>query len=265
MELPSPFVKKGFEFFADKDCTKEYERNSDGPILATWSGESPRPYREIVESYFQHVEEVCNENNEKWTFLGEKDGVRFERAMDRTQRGNGYFRLKGRLAVRPELLLACIATPDCIGALDETTVYQKVVEKVNSTTDIVHTIARPGAIFAYRDFLDLASWRKDADGVYWQMAVSVPEAGKYPHFGCIRGYVMYWGYKFSPVSVDGKTYTDVVCVSQSDVRGWMPTTLTNNFVGPVLADYVHKLETVALEIIEQGRDNETVACAGINL
>lgn len=38
-----------------------------------------------------------------------------------------------------------------------------------------------------------------------------------------------------------------VCVSQSALGGWMPSWLTNKFVGPVLADYMSKLEKVALE------------------
>uniref|UniRef100_A0A7S4KF25 START domain-containing protein n=1 Tax=Paramoeba aestuarina TaxID=180227 RepID=A0A7S4KF25_9EUKA len=263
-DTPKPFVKKGYEFFKEKDCSQEYERDGEGgPMVATWKGEEARSYRKVAEEYFAHVEQVCDEGLEDWTALGTKDGIQFERSKSRTEGGNGYFRLKARLAVRPELLMACIATPDCIGALDETTVYQKVVEKVNAHTDIVHTVAAPGPIFAYRDFLDLASWRKDENGVLWQMAVSIPSAGLYPHYGCIRGYVMYWGYKFSPVSVNGEIHTDVVCVSQSDIRGWMPPALTNNFVGPVLADYVHKLEVVALDIIAKGQDEDLVKSAGI--
>lgn len=201
-----------------------------------------------------------------WTPLGARDGVAFEYDTAAPSR-NRRFRLRATLAAPPALLSGTLLDPAAICEMDPTTALLRVLAVIESTpgvsgTTLTHAIAIPGFPMRPRDFVDLGGWRRLSDGTLVHVARSVPDAKPAMRAGVLRGHVNEWGYVLAPAGSPRGTSTELTLVSQSDLGGCAPVFLINRMTASVLADYVKRLERVALNAEAAGQGAEVMARVG---
>ncbi len=121
--------------------------------------------------------------------------------------------------------------------------------------------AAPGFPFVWRDGLDVSSFHKDSDGVWWQVAVSVPnEMVLYDSSASLRAVDRYWGYRLEPtLSLAGRSSTKLTLICQTTLGGWIPTFFVNRAIGDVLAAYVGTVEKQGKELLACGAADALIA------
>ena len=222
----------------------------------------------VLDETWRVVREAVADSSSGWVPLGRggRDArVEYEYHVGRTfdeklradgTRGNRFFRLKTTLKVPPEAVVAALLDSQLLGEMDETIRYTGSIHEFSKQTRLVTVCASAGPrpFFVDRDDLDLTGWRRDADGVLWQLSVTVPT-----HLAsvstAVRNWTMWWGYKLEPVKQpDGSVHTRATLISQTEIFGWLPKALVNSMIYKILADYLTSLEEVVQHLPKQEYD-----------
>ena len=147
------------------------------------------------------------------------------------------FKARATLKVTPEELLAAMYSLQFVGRFDPTLIYGRVLHHFADGRTIVTHSANKNAVMTPRDFVDIISYKKLADGSYVFVDVGVPNALQHCP-GCIRGAVVMFAYHLKPVAdkpEGAAKWTEATLLSQVLIGGWIPPALTNRFVLPCVA------------------------------
>jgi hypothetical protein len=204
---------------------------------------------------------MSEERLKEYRNYGEKNGVKYSINDELTSKGRGYgfFKLEGTLQLEPEDMVASMFNFAQIAESDPTVVFMKALKTYKNPKDFVtasYWCNAPGFPFQYRDGLDLSGYKRDDDGVMWQLAVSVTGKGEIKSMpGALKAIDRYWAYRLEP-NGDGTTKTTLIC--QTELNGWIPKSLSNYFLCSVLIDYMATVEKSVCENKKSGEHQKVL-------
>jgi len=239
--------------------------------------------KEHLDWMYEHTKEFCDLNNVAgFVSVGSTKGIKFEKHEELSNQGDGYgyFRLSGEIDISPEMLCAIALNVETLGKLDKTVRHLHLVQKFDSQNRLCFWTASPGLPFnlqdgfdllnlmpcSWRDGLDFTGWRKDDEGNFYQVSVSV-HSTEYPQLQPQRGTFLwtptsiraidrYWGYKLTPLE-NGKTKLVLVC--QTILNGWIPKFPVNLMICRVLTYYIRDIEEEGKRIAQAGQEQQFVS------
>jgi len=253
--------------------------------ITAWDGTN-RTARGHYEWMLDHIKTHIDAD-EEYTYSGTKDGVVYDMHDKLTEEGGGagYFRLRGEVEVDARTFAALMVEPEMLHRMDKTIKIMDFARtpsyrsSANQRIWLCYFRQAPGWGLPDLDSVDVTGWTAEDDGTIWQVSMGIPNIlpitrrrstkakaidwlfnlslirtdlnDWYPP--SFRSWDMYWGYKLKPIN--GGKHTQVTLICQHNLRNWMvPNFVMNRMVGDVLADYIKTAESVAKEVIRDGKD-----------
>mmetsp|Transcript_20927 Transcript_20927/g.37069 ORF Transcript_20927/g.37069 Transcript_20927/m.37069 type:complete len:297 (+) Transcript_20927:79-969(+) len=252
------YVKKGFEKRMKEarapSLASLKSKFGDDAVLTRWDGVEGTAAEHIA-WMLEQAQTLTHPDCQGFEGKTDYRGIKYEMHTNKTREagGSGFFRLSGKIDLTPETVVALAMSMTAMSGTDETVLLlDTLYEYSDKKTALVQWVNEAGFPFHWRDGVDVSSWTRDENGVYWQVAVSVASDIADFASGSVRAENMYWGYRLEPLN-DG-TQTKVVLISQTALNGWMPKWLVNMMLGKVLSDYIRTLEEEGLALLSRGVD-----------
>lgn len=170
--------------------------------------------------------------------------------------GYGFFKIQATLKVEPRDLLAIVFDLEELARNDNTVAMYKIIatyrgkKRGDPFAAVAYWSNNPGFPFWLRDGIDLTSYDRDEDGTMWQLATCL-SGGDYfqSQPRAMEATDRLFGYKLVP-GADGTT--KVTLISQTQLNGCIPKSLSNYMVCRVLIDYMATIEKVVKARKESG-------------
>ena len=259
------YTKKGHE-----DVAREVDgllpiRNLPGlnSKLTRWDG-FQGTIQEISEQCLKEIRQAIDEpRGGDWVDLGRHHGVDREYHVGRTNanKGNRFFRFRSTIQASPQLIIAALMEPTVFGRVDALVRHARpLLDFPDGRHRIAYVVAEAGPrpFFSDRDDCALSAYFpphlvKGGKGEWYHVSCTLPD-----HFpsvsSAIRNHTQFWGYKLEPFheARTGAIHTRVTLISQTDIFGWLPKSLVNQFIPSVLSDYIRHLEEHVVEMEKRG-------------
>ena len=259
------YVKPGAEGVAEEINRLLPIRGLTSPtgVMTRWDGQKGTAL-ELSAKCMQEVKEAAEEPaGGEWVKLSPQGDVQREYHVGRTEKGNGnrFFRFKYVMKVPPQLIIAALLEPSVLGALDNTVRYARpVVDFPDGRHRLMSMVAEAGPrpLFWDRDECALTGYvppEVHGQGDAWyQVSCTLLKDHMPCVSGAIRNHTMYWGYKLEPFKdhATGNIHTKATLITQTEIFGWLPKMLVNQFIPHILANYMMHLEEYLLELTQRG-------------
>ena len=126
----------------------------------------------------------------------------------------------------------------------------KIVKVFDECTDVMYSYLKTPPLVSNRDFLQKRSFRRNINGFDIVMAfVSYEDKDFPPVKGAIRANTLISGYAFEKLN---ESTTRLITISQTDIKGSIPTRIINRTAAKAPYDWVKRLEK-AVNDIENGK------------
>jgi len=201
---------------------------------------------------------MSDSRRDEYRAYGSKNGFNYYIHDELTAQGQGcgFFKLEGTLQLEPRDMVASMMDFSQLAESDKTVVLMKRLKTYRQEKNNERFVMAaywcndPGFPFYYRDSVDLTGYKKDEDGVLWQLAVSAKGNNFVSMPNALAATDRYWAYRLIP-NGDGTTKMTLIC--QTVLNLMMPTLFVNHLMCSVLIDYAATTEKAIQKNKESGQ------------
>lgn len=201
---------------------------------------------------------MSDNRRDEYRTYGSKNGFEYYIHDELTAqgRGFGFFKLEGTLQLEPRDMVAAMMDYPQLAESDKTVVLMKRLKTYRQQKNnqpfvmAAYWCNAPCFPFYYRDGVDLSGYKKDDDGVVWQLAVSAKGNNFVSMPNALAATDRYWAYRLIP-NGDGTTKMTLIC--QTEINGMIPKLFFNRLMCSVLIDYAATTEKAILKNKESGQ------------
>ncbi|CAM1300287.1 STARD3 (predicted) [Pycnogonum litorale] len=162
------------------------------------------------------------------------------------------FLLKGIVEINPEQLLKeLFYRMEEIPKWNPTVLYCKILQKIDSHTDISYNVAAEGAggLVAARDFVNIRHWEL-RDGVFISCGISVTHPDMPPQKNYTRGENGPGAWIMKPI-IDDANKCEFLWLLNTNLKGWLPQYLVDQALSGVMLDYIMYVRKYVNKLEEQ--------------
>jgi hypothetical protein len=188
-------------------------------------------------------------NNNMWTKIHSDPSMNLTVYRQESENNNiNMFKLVCDMeGVEPETLYNVLHDHNYRKVWDKNMIDGIVIELLNSTNEIGYYSAKFPSPVTNRDFVNQRCWRVDKQKNLWSIINWSVQHKDYPEKqGFVRALSILSGYQMEKIDT-GLRFT---YMTQTDIKGWIPTWITNKLIGKFVPNTATTLYRVAKDYPE---------------